>query len=799
MSSTATLHLDLPLAGMTCAACAARIEKSLNKLPGVTANVNFAAESALVNVEPGTTTAAGVIAAIRKTGYAVPERLAELTLSGMTCAACAARIEKVLNKLEGVQAQVNFAAETARVRYLPGLSSVEHIIAAIRKAGYEASERVEAGAEEEKERRAAAYHADLRLFWISLALSLPLLLQMFSMFGTAHTELLPRWLQLVLATPVQFWIGRRFYVGGYKSLRGGGANMDVLVALGTSTAYGLSAVVTLLGLQHQHVYFEASAVIITLVLMGKLLEARAKLGTSAAIEALIRLQPKTAHVERAGVMLEVPVASIETGDIFVVRPGESIPVDGQVASGESGVDESMLTGESLPMSKHSGDKVFAGTLNQQGLLRCRAEGVGAATMLAGIIRLVREAQGSKAPIQRLADQVAGVFVPVVVSISALTFALWWGLGGEFAPALVNAVAVLVIACPCALGLATPTAIMVGTGRGAQIGVLVKNAVALEQAEKIRTLIVDKTGTLTEGKPVVTDVLAADGFTEQDLVSAAASLEAGSAHPLAQAVLGYAKQKAIVLVPMRDFLSVTGQGVQAKLDVPALDGEQTLLLGAPSYLAQSGLIIDHAAIEPLVEQGKTVIALGGAGRVLGYLAIADKLRESSHAAVAKLKDMGIEVVMLTGDNPATAKAIAQAAGIANYKAQVLPGDKAAAVAEFKAAGQVVGMVGDGVNDAPALAAADVSFAIGAGSDVAIEAADIALMQSDLLSVVDAISLSRATLGKIRQNLFFAFIYNVLGIPLAAAGMLNPVIAGAAMALSSVSVVSNSLLLKRWHRR
>ena len=798
MESSSALRLDLPLEGMTCAACAARIEKSLNKLPGVVANVNFAAESARVTVEPELNSAAGVVAAIRRSGYSVPLQAAEFQIYGMTCVACATRIEKVLNKIEGVEANVNFASATARVRYVPGLATPEQLAGAMRKAGYEASERVEASAEEEKARRADAYRAELRLLWVSIALSLPLLAGMFSMFGDAHSELLPRWLQLALATPVQFWIGRRFYVGGYKALRGGGANMDVLIALGTSMAYGLSAIVTLAGLQHQHVYFEASAVIITLVLMGKLLEARAKLGTSAAIEALIRLQPKTARVERDGVLVELPVASMQAGDIFVVRPGESIPVDGLVATGESGIDESMLTGESLPVGKRPGDKVYAGTLNQQGLLRCRAEGVGAATMLAGIIRLVREAQGTKAPIQRLADQVAGVFVPVVVAISALTFALWWGIGGELAPALVNAVAVLVIACPCALGLATPTAIMVGTGRGAQVGVLVKNAVALEQAEKIRTLIVDKTGTLTEGKPVVTDVVPAAGFSTADLIAAAASLESGSAHPLAHAVLEHAKQLAVTPTPVRDFRSVTGRGVQAVLAVPALGGERMLLLGAPEFLAESGLAVDAAAIGPLVEQGKTVIAVGGAGRVLGYLAIADKLRASSREAVARLKHMGIEVVMLTGDNPATAKAIAAAAGVGNYRAQVLPGDKAAAVAEFKSAGQVVGMVGDGINDAPALAAADVSFAIGAGSDVAIEAADIALMRNDLLSVVDAISLSRATLSKIRQNLFFAFIYNVLGIPLAAAGMLNPVIAGAAMALSSVSVVSNSLLLRRWRR-
>ncbi|HEY5293114.1 MAG TPA: heavy metal translocating P-type ATPase [Burkholderiales bacterium] len=798
MDALPTVRLDLPLAGMTCAACAARIEKSLNKLPGVVANVNFAAESAQVTLQPNLASPAAVVEAIRRTGYSVPVRVAEFQIYGMTCVACATRIEKALNKLEGVEAAVNFASETARVRYVPGLATPEQIIGGIRKAGYEASERVEANAAEEKARRAEAYHAELRLLWVSIALSLPLLAGMISMFGEAHSELLPRWLQLALATPVQFWIGQRFYVGGYKALRGGGANMDVLIALGTSTAYGLSAIVTLAGLQHQHVYFEASAVIITLVLMGKLLEARAKLGTSAAIEALVRLQPRTARVERDGVLIEVPVASMQAGDIFVVRSGESIPVDGLVASGESGVDESMLTGESLPIHKRTGDKVYAGTLNQQGLLRCRAEGVGAATMLAGIIRLVREAQGTKAPIQRLADQVAGVFVPVVVAISALTFALWWGIGGELAPALVNAVAVLVIACPCALGLATPTAIMVGTGRGAQVGVLVKNAVALEQAEKIRTLIIDKTGTLTEGKPVVTDVVPGAGFTARDLIAAAASLESGSAHPLAHAVLEHAKQQAIAPAPIREFHSVTGKGVQAVLDVPALGGEQTLLLGAPEFLAASGLAIDAEAIGPLIEQGKTVIAVGGGGRVLGYLAIADKLRPSSREAVARLKHMGIGVVMLTGDNAATAKAIAAAAGVSSYRAQVLPGEKAAAVAEFKTEGRVVGMVGDGVNDAPALAAADVSFAIGAGSDVALEAADIALMRNDLLSVVDAISLSRATLGKIRQNLFFAFIYNVLGIPLAAAGMLNPVIAGAAMAMSSVSVVSNSLLLRRWRR-
>ncbi|MBK7472322.1 MAG: copper-translocating P-type ATPase [Betaproteobacteria bacterium] len=784
---------------MTCAACAARIEKNLNKLPGVAANVNFATESAQVTIASGESSPAAVIAAIDRTGYSVPARVAEFQIDGMTCA-CAARIEKVLNKLEGVEAAVNFATETARVRYVPGLATPEQLVAAIRKAGYGASERVEANAAADKARRAAAYRAELRLLWLAIALSLPLLLEMVAMFGPGdgHGEWLPRWLQMALATPVQFWAGRRFYVGGYKALRGGGANMDVLVALGTTMAYGLSAVVTLLGLVHQHVYFEASAVVITLVLLGKLLEARAKLGTSAAIEALVRLQPRTARVERDGAVIEVPVAAMQVGDVYIVRPGESIPVDGLVTTGDSGVDESMLTGESLPVSKGPGDKVFAGTLNHQGLLRCTAQGVGATTMLAGIIRLVREAQGSKAPIQRLADQVAGVFVPVVVALSALTFALWWAFGGDPGAALVNAVAVLVIACPCALGLATPTAIMVGTGRGAQVGVLVKNAVALEQAEKIRTLVVDKTGTLTEGKPVVTDVVAAAGFTADDVLTVAASLEAASAHPLAHAVLEQAQQQKLALLPLREFRSVTGRGVEAVIAVPALGGEHMMRLGAPVFLAESGLAVDAAAIAPLLAAGKTVIAVGGGGRTLGYLAIADKLRESSRAAVARLQGMGIDVVMLTGDNAETAKAIAAAAGVTEFRAQVMPDGKAAAVAAYKAAGRVVGMVGDGVNDAPALAAADVSFAIGAGSDVALEAADVALLRNDLMSVADAISLSRATLAKIRQNLFLAFVYNVLAIPLAAAGMLNPVIAGAAMALSSVSVVGNSLLLRRWRR-
>lgn len=569
--------------------------------------------------------------------------------------------------------------------------------------------------------------------------------------------------------------------------------MDVLVALGTSMAYCFSAVVTALELD-QHVYFEASAAIITLVLLGKLMEARAKGKTSEAIEALIKLQPKMARIERDGETLEVPASSLQVNDVFIVRPGENLPVDGVVIEGASSVNESMLTGESLPVGKQVGAKVFAATQNVNGLLKCRATSVGTHTQLAAIIRLVEEAQGSKAPIQRLADTISGIFVPVVVVISLLTLGVTWWLTHMFVAALINAVAVLVIACPCALGLATPTAIMVGTGRGAQIGVLVKNAAALEHAEKIQTLIVDKTGTLTEGKPEVTDIIPAHSISAQELLQTAASLEQGSEHPLARAVLDSAQKQQLSLRAITDFSAIAGSGITARIN-----GVQ-YLLGSPKFLAQQGVVLEEKPVAALQNEGKTVVAVASGAentpRLLGYLAIADRLRATSIKAIKQLQAMGIDVVMLTGDNTMTAAAIAQQTGISHYRAEVLPQDKAAEVTKMKNSGKFTAMVGDGINDAPALAAADVSFAIGAGSDVAIETADITLIRNDLMSVADAISLSRATLRKIRQNLFFAFVYNTLGIPLAAAGMLNPVIAGAAMAMSSVSVVSNSLLLKRW---
>ena len=714
----------------------------------------------------------------------------EIAVGGMTCAACAARIEKQLNKLPGVEAAVNLAAERAHVRYAPDLADVDRILATVVKTGFTASVSTADTHAEEKARKLAAYQAEVKRFWISIALTLPLVGQMLFMFASsadAHADVLPRWLQFALATPVQFWIGWRFYVGGFNALRGGSGNMDVLVALGTTMAWVYSAIVTLFGL-HQHVYFEASATVITLVLLGKILEARAKARTTAAIEALIKLQPQTAHVERDGQLVELSVATLIPGDVFVVRAGEAVPVDGEVVAGNSSANESMLTGESLPVAKAPGDKVFAATVNADGLLRCRATGVGSHTLLAGIIRMVEEAQASKAPVQRLVDRVAAIFVPVVTAIALITFVAWWGIGGEFTPALINAVAVLVIACPCALGLATPTAIMVGTGQGARAGVLIKNAPALELAEKIDVLVVDKTGTLTAGRAETTDLQPVAGVERHELLRLAASVEQGSTHPLAEAIVARAKADGVALVLPEDVMTVAGRGVSGKVD------GRVVLAGSPDWLAEQG--IAQPPIDSLASAGRSVVAVAVDGRAAGLIGVADPLRASSRAAVQRLRDLGVEVVMLTGDNAATAAAIAREAGIERFEAGVLPDGKSAAVVRRKTAGRRVGMAGDGINDAPALAAADVSFAMGAGSDVAMKTADVTLMRNDLNGVADAIDLSRATLAKIRQNLFWAFIYNVLGIPAAALGLLNPVIAGAAMAMSSVSVVSNSLLLKRW---
>ncbi len=730
-----------------------------------------------------------VLDSILRRMNATPDRI-ELGITGMTCAACATRIEKVLNRLPSVAATVNFATEHARLTFDPAQSNIESMIAAVRKAGYEAQAVTDADRDQEQTRRDANYRAELRLFWIAALLLTPFLAQMVAMlFGINH-EWFPRGWQLLLATPVQFWIGKRFYLGAYHALRGGSANMDVLIALGTSVAFFYSAIVTLFGFHHQHVYFEASVSIIVLVLLGKLLEASAKARASGAIKQLLALQPKKALAFRAGTWQEVAIESIGKNDRFRVRPGENIPVDGIVEDGESSVNEAMLTGESLPTEKSRGAKVFAGTNNQQGMLDCRATGVGSQTLLAAIVQRVAEAQGSKAPIQRLADKISGVFVPVVLAIALATFLGWWLLGNDITAAIVNAVAVLVIACPCALGLATPTAIMVATGRGAQSGILVRDAAALEEAGKIDTLIVDKTGTLTEGKPAVVEIIPLAG-NEQEIVRIAASVEQGSEHPLAKAILHHALNQTITVVPIRQFLSIPGKGAKA---IVGSDAESnSALVGSLAWLASEGIDRDFDASK---NAGATLIGVARDRQLLGVIAIADTIRPSSPFAIRALADIKIHTQMFTGDNPSSAKAIATQSGINDFRANMLPADKADAITSLQHTGHCVGMVGDGVNDAPALATANVGFAIGAGSDVAIETADVTLMRSDLLSVVDAIRLSRATLTKIRQNLFFAFVYNALGIPLAAFGLLNPIVAGAAMAMSSVSVVSNSLLLKRW---
>jgi P-type Cu+ transporter len=684
----------------------------------------------------------------------------ELDVEGMTCAACAARIEKNLNELEGVEASVNLATEKATVRFDPAAMALDGVIQRVRDSGYDA----QLAREGEIRDHSAEHRRARNAFVIAAILSAPLLLH----------ALVPGWLQFALATPVQFWSGARFYRGAWKALRGGAANMDVLVALGTSVAYAFSSLVLFFGVQ-QHLYFEAAAIVITLVLLGKYLEARAKARAAQSLESLIRLQPKTAYMEKDGRLVEVDVAALQPGDEFMVRPGDAIAVDGRVTDGDSAVIESMLTGESLPVQKHAGATVFAGTVNGEGALKCVATGTGKGTLLAGIIRLVAAAQGSKPPVQRLVDKVSGVFVPVVLGIALATFLLW-GFLVAWDSAFIPAVSVLVIACPCALGLATPTALMVGVGRAARAGVLVKNAEALEGAEKLDTLVLDKTGTLTRGEPVVSEILPEQGVDAARLLAIAAALEARSEHPLARAIV---RKAAGPLLAVASFQSHGGRGVSGVVEGVAAR------LGSAAFLDQRKSI-----------PGKTVVGVKYGGRLLGWIALSDELRPTSAAAVARLRAMGIEVVVLSGDSPQAVARIAEELGIERWKAAILPEEKALEIESLREEGRYVGMAGDGVNDAPALAAADVSFALASGSGASLDVADITLMKNDLAGIADAIALSRATLAKIRQNLFFAFVYNVLGIPLAALGMLNPVIAGAAMALSSVSVVSNSLLLNRW---
>lgn len=797
------MTLSLPVVGMTCAACAGRVERSLAKLDGVAeANVNLATEKAKVSFDPAKVSVQQLTETIRRIGYDVPTSKTRLAVSGMTCANCAARIEKRLTKEAGVTSvNVNLATDSATVEYIPGVTDVESLIKAIEAIGFKAkSADPGAGIDAEKEAREAEIRTQRNRFILSAALSLPLLLSMIGHTGHIQSPILDflnnGWVQLILATPVQFIAGWPFYVDSYYNLKNRSANMSVLVATGTSAAYLYSLASLFAGqrLGIQGYYFETSAVLITLIILGKLLEARAKGRTSEAIKHLMGLAPKTARVIRNGKTIDVAIEEVMVGDHIVVRPGEKIPVDGRVIEGHSTVDESMLTGESLPVEKGAGDEVIGATINRHGTFTFVATKVGKDTALAQIIRVVEEAQGSKAPIQRLADVVSSYFVPAVVGVALLTFFLWIGLSGDFTRALLNMTAVLVIACPCALGLATPTAIMVGTGVGAEQGVLFKGGEHLEKAHSLTAVVLDKTGTITRGEPQLTDVEPVEGFDKATLLALAAAAESRSEHPLAQAIVEGAKAREIAAGEPEEFEAIPGKGVRAKVD------GRTVYLGTRKLIQEAGVAIEplEAALERLEKEGKTAMAAAVDGRPAGVLAVADTVKPHAAAAVSALKARGLKVYMLTGDNARTAKAIARQVGIdeEHVIAEVLPEEKAAMVAKLQREGEVVGMVGDGINDAPALAIADLGVAIGAGADVAIETADVALMSGDLRALVAAVELSEMTMRKIRQNLFWALIYNSLGIPLAALGLLSPILAGAAMALSSVSVVTNSTLLKRY---
>ncbi|PXW92343.1 Cu+-exporting ATPase [Sphaerotilus hippei] len=790
--------LQLPVTGMTCASCVRRVEKSLKAVPGVQqASVNLATESATVRGDTSLDLSA-LTAAVRRAGFDVATADTTLQVTGMTCASCVGRVEKALLKVPGVlAASVNLATERATVQAL-GTVPVATLVAAIERAGYQAEDlAAAAGAPAPTRRR-------LPEWWpvgLAALLTLPLVAPMLLMPFGLHLMPSP-WLQLLLATPVQFGLGWRFYRGGWHALRAGGGNMDTLVALGTSAAYGLSLYLMLEHGSHAgapHLYFEASAAVITLVMLGKWLESRAKRQTTDAIRALNALRPALARVLRDGIEQELPVDRVRVGDQVSVRPGERVPVDGVVSAGRSHVDESMITGESLPVAKSVGDRVTGGAINAEGALTLTTAAVGAETTLARIIRLVESAQAGKAPIQRLVDQVAAVFVPVVLVIAVLTVAGWMLQGAGWETALVHAVAVLVIACPCALGLATPTAIMVGTGAAARHGILIKDAQALELAHRVDTIVFDKTGTLTEGRPTVVALLPAPGHTDHEVLALAAALQRDSTHPLAHAVMQRARDQGLDLPQALEARALAGRGLQARV------GEQMLLFGSSRLLQEQGLSPGTLApaATTLEDEGRTLSWLmraapesGAGAELLGLLAFGDALKPSALVAVARLHARGHRTVMLTGDNAGSARAVGAALGLSEVRAQVLPADKARIVAELRAAGRVVAMVGDGINDAPALAAADVGIAMSTGTDVAMETAGITLMRGDPGLVADALDVSRRTVAKIRQNLFWAFAYNVIGIPLAALGGLSPVIAGAAMAFSSVSVVGNALLLRRW---
>jgi Cu+-exporting ATPase len=781
---------------MTCAACSSRLERVLGKLDGVgDAAVSLAAGVARVEMNPDQIGVTDLEAAIGRAGFSVPLETLELQIGGMSCAACSSRLQKLLARLPAVnRAVVNLMTERATVTAPAGAVTLDQLMGIVRKAGFEAtpvksSAEQQALAEERIKRRDRRQLIELiGAALLALPLALPMLLMP---LGIIDSGLAP-WLQLLLATPVQFWSGRRFYQGAFKSLRSGAGNMDVLVAMGTSAAWGLSTWVVFTG--EGHLYYEASAMVITLVLFGKWMEERAKGRAASAIRALMELRPETARVERDGLVVAVPVESLVHDEIALVRPSERIPADGLVLEGVSQADESLITGESLPVAKGPGDKVTGGSINGEGLLRIRVTAVGAESLLARIIRLVERAQAGKAPVERLVDRISALFVPVVAAIALLTFLVWWLVVGEGETAFVAAVSVLVIACPCALGLATPTAIMVGTGVAARLGILIKDVGALEQAYGSDTVLFDKTGTLTRGVPAVEEMLAIAG-KDRELLRLAASAQQGSEHPLAQAVLARAEAEGIVPLPVSEFSSLPGRGLSARV------GERELLIGSRRLMREREVDLGPlvARAQAIEEQGRTLLWVaeqGPRGGLMGFISVSDPLREGVPRMVKELEKKGLQVIMLTGDNHHAAHSLAAAAGIERVVAEVLPEQKAEEVEALRKEGKRIAMVGDGINDAPALAAADVGIAMGSGTDVAMHTAGVTLMRPDPSLVLDTLALSAATYRKIRQNLFWALIYNVVAIPLAASGVLNPVIAGAAMAMSSVSVVSNSLLLRRF---
>lgn len=788
MSESTTF--DLPIAGMTCASCAGRVERALSKVIGASAvSVNLATEQARVQAPSDSLPA--LMAAVAQAGYSVPQHSLELSIDGMTCASCVGRVERALGKVPGVKSvSVNLANERAHLELL-GQVTPQVLIDAVSKAGYSAS--VWQGEQPQFDTQQQRLHRERWALILAIALALPLVLPMLLQPFGVHW-MLPAWAQFALATPVQFIFGARFYVAAWKAVRAGAGNMDLLVALGTSAGYGLSLYewATADG-GMPHLYFEASAVVIALVLLGKYLESRAKRQTASAIRALEALRPERATQVIDGREQDVAISALRLDDLVLVKPGERFPVDGEVVEGQSHADEALISGESLPVPKQPGDQVTGGAINGEGRLLVRTQALGAETVLARIIRLVEDAQAAKAPIQKLVDKVSQVFVPTVLLIALATLIGWWLYGAPMETALINAVAVLVIACPCALGLATPTAIMAGTGVAARHGILIKDAEALERAHEVSAVVFDKTGTLTSGAPRIAHLSAVDG-DEARLLQMASALQRGSEHPLAKAVLDACAERGLNVADVSDSQSLTGRGIAGTLD------GRRLALGNRRLLEESGLVAGALSECASVweTEGRTLswlIALTPQPQVLGLFAFGDTLKPGALQTVQQLGSQQISSHLLTGDNRGSAKVVAEALGIADVHAEVLPADKAATVAALKKSA-VVAMVGDGINDAPALAAADIGIAMGGGTDVAMHAAGITLMRGDPRLVPAALEISRKTYAKIRQNLFWAFVYNLIGIPLAALGFLNPVLAGAAMALSSVSVVSNALLLKTW---